>query len=185
MKAREMETKLVLLQFTTANKNLIAENIRYKGFDSPQKKGKKNGEQNVEAEEACLLDLIAEVEKKGYRVIDTFYKKRVNPQSVKRCYYAVTFIYGLEGEEDHQHREALMTLCKNSLWNVRVYYNPYFQKGKKVPGACAVSVNARMRTPLFRPNGEPVTVWPKDRNGNRVGEHPLPKGPKNIITLNS
>jgi len=37
-----------------------------------------------------------------------------------------------------------------------------------------VSVNLEARQPLFRPDGQPVTVWQKDENGKRVGDAPLP-----------
>jgi len=61
-----------------------------------------------------------------------------------------------------------------ACWRGRSFFNPFCKNGEEIPVQRAVSVNLEARQPLFRPDGQPVTVWQKDENGKRVGNTPLP-----------
>ena len=69
---------------------------------------------------------------------------------------------------------GLWVLC-GCMWRTQVYQNPFYKEDGEVADDCvALSVNLKEREELFRPDGQPVTVWQKDEKGNRVGDAPLP-----------
>lgn len=71
-------------------------------------------------------------------------------------------------------RTELRSICEATMWRVRSFSNPLYKNGEEIPDQRAVSINLEARQPLFRPDGQPVTVWQNDENGKRVGDAPLP-----------
>lgn len=147
-----------------------------------QRKEKKmmgDGEKVIEPTQNCSFeDFLVDLEAMGYKLADAFCQERIDakdPKS-KRTYHMIRFIFLPEEyvvfSEDHdKFRRALFQICEESLWRVRAFSNPGPDSEEHL------SINLEGRTPLRRPDGQPVTVWQKDENGERVGDAPVPITP--------
>ena len=118
-------------------------------------------------------------------MVDSFYKERIDAKDPrgKRSYHMVRFLFArrefVELSDEFKKvrgviRAELQSICESAMWRVRAFSNPFYKNGEEIPDQRAVSVNLEARQPLFRPDGQPVTVWQKDADGKRVGDAPLP-----------
>ncbi|MBI2035674.1 MAG: hypothetical protein HYT12_03245 [Candidatus Liptonbacteria bacterium] len=140
----------------------------------------------IEPTEKCsLVEFLGELEASGYEMVYGFYKMRIDAKDPrgKRSYHMVRYLFArrefVELSDEFKKvrdviRAELRSICESAMWRVRAFLNPFYKNGEEIPGERAVSINLEARQPLFRPDGQPVTVWQKDENGERVGDAPLP-----------
>ena len=72
--------------------------------------------------------------------------------------------------------DDLTEIFRTVIWRTRGFLNPYFLEGEPTDEH-VFQVCLGARKPLLRSDGTPVTVWQKDKNGERVGKAPLPLTP--------
>lgn len=182
--------RLVALQFSFSNPDVIPATVKRQDRETPEervgRKSHSSGVMVIEPTEKCSIEeFLEELEAAGYEMVDGFYKERIdaNDPRGKRSYHMVRFLFArrefveLSDEfkkvRDTIHAE-LWSICEAAMWRVRSFSNPFYKNGEEIPDQRTVSINLEARQPLFRPDGQTVTVWQKDENGKRVGDAPLP-----------
>lgn len=182
--------RLVALQFSFSNPDAIPATVKRQDRETPEerveRKNHSSGVMVIEPTEKCsLVEFLGELEAAGYEMVDAFYKERIDAKDPrgKRSYHMVRFLFARREFVDLSDefkkvrdtiRAELRSICEAAMWRVRSFSNPFYKNGEEIPDQRAVSVNLEARQPLFRPDGQPVTVWQKDENGKRVGDAPLP-----------
>lgn len=182
--------RLVALQFSFSNPDAIPATVKRQSRETPEervvRKGYSSGVMVIEPTEKCsLVEFLGQLEVAGYEMVDGFYKERIDAKDPhnKRTYHMVRFLFArhefVELSDEFKKvrdviRAELRSICESAMWRVRSFSNPFYKNGEEIPDQRAVSVNLEARQPLFRPDGQPVTVWQKDENGKRVGDAPLP-----------
>ncbi len=191
--------RLVALQFSFSNPNAVPQVVKRAERETPdewnERKSRASGTMVVEPTENCsIVEFLGELEAAGYEMVDAFYKERIDPKDPwgRRTYRVVCFLFArhefvdlsveFKGVRDDV-RAALTEMCRVAMWRVRVFSNPFYQNGLEVPDQRAVSINLKARQPLFRLDGQPVTVWQKDERGKRIGDAPLPLKPRCCLRL--
>lgn len=188
--------RLVLLQFRFSNPDAIPTSLmRLERKTNDERKGPANGMLVIEPKEKCsLLELPGELAMAKYEMVDAFYKERRDAYSPRgaKTYHVVSFLFARKevAKISKEFRKArkniraeLRSICEAAMWRVRAFSNPFFKEGEEIPGLSAVSINLEVRNPLFRPDGQPVTVWQKDGNGDRIGDAPLPLKPSHHLRI--
>lgn len=183
--------RIVVMQFSFSNPAAIPASLRSRSpetaDESQRRKNRSSGTLFIVPTEKCSISGFAEaLEAAGYVMVDAFYQKRVDPHRQQKMYHTVRFVFGqLQNadslDEFNESRGVLKAelqyICEQALWRVRAFSNPLYQMGEEVPGLRAWSINFEARQPLFLPNGQPVTVWPKDDLGRHIGDEPAPIRP--------
>lgn len=185
--------RLVALQFSFSNPKAIPVSVKRLGSETPEERNERknhsSGTMVIEPTENCsLIDFLDELKGAGYEMVDALYKERIDPKDPRgrRMYHMVRFLFARHefvdlSEEFKAMRDIisreLRGICEVVMWRVRVFLNPFYKGGEEIIGHHTISVNFESRRPLFRPDGQPVTVWQKDEKGNRVGNAPLPLKP--------
>ena len=194
------DVRMVLMQFSFSNPNAVPDVIRRVEPENwtggVQRRMRSTGVMVMEPTPSCsMLEFPAELEDQGYELVDALVQKRPDQKdrTGKAVYHAVRFTFvrrefASELSEAFQNvrgiiREELLEMCCDALWRVRAFDNPFFRDDEEVPGQRVLVVNLEARTPLFRANGEFVTVWQKDAAGNRVGDEPLPLEPTHHLRI--
>ncbi|MBN1585012.1 hypothetical protein JW899_01460 [Candidatus Uhrbacteria bacterium] len=189
MVALNGSTVLVALQFSFSNPNAIPATVKRQDRETPEERMKRknnaSGVRVIEPTGKCsLLGFLEELEAAEYEMIDAFYKERIDAKDPygRRSYHMVRFLFArhefVELSDEFKKvrdiiRAELQSICEAAMWRVRSFSNPFYKNGKEIPDLRTVSINLEARQPLFRPCGQPVTVWQKDKNGERVGDAPL------------
>ena len=190
MIALNSTVRLVALQFSFSNPDVIPATVKRQDRETPEervvRKSHSSGVMVIEPTEKCsLVEFLGELEAAGYEMVDGFYKERIDAKDPrnKRTYHMVRFLFArhefVELSDEFKKvrdviRTELQSICESAMWRVRSFSNPFYKNGEEIPDQRAVSINLETRQPLFRPDGQPVTVWQKDENGKRVGDAPLP-----------
>lgn len=198
--------RLVIFQFIFSNPNVVPPLIKQlkkeKETLEEQKKRKARkakGTMLIESPNCSFVGFFEELEKYGYKMVDTFYQPRIDPKDShgKRIYHMVRSIFArheyVELSDELMkvwnacngiHAE-LQDLCTQAMWQIRIFLNPFFDNGEEIPGQHALNINIAARKPLFYPDGQPVTAWQKNKDGRRVGKTPLPIEPDNYLRINN
>jgi len=176
------DMRLVSLQFSFSNAAVIpsgvglAVRLSEKPFDRLARKLNPAGEQVIApTQNVDSGGLLAEIEAAGFELVDAFYQKRGD-----RTYHTVRFVFAparfaTPSEEFRQLRgdalrAGLQRILTDAFWRVRAFSNPFYQKGKEVPGQRTLSINLEARLPRFHSDGSPVTARRKDANGKKIGD---------------
>ncbi|MBI4095223.1 MAG: hypothetical protein HY435_03460 [Candidatus Liptonbacteria bacterium] len=183
---------MVALQFRFSNPDVIPPSVRHLNRETQaeyaERKNRSSGVMIIEPTEKCsLAEFLGELEAAGYELVHTLYQERPHNSAKdtggRYTYHMVRFLFTrCEFKEPSDEfkkvrntiRAELRSICGSALWCVQIFLNPFYKNGEEIPGARAVSINLTARQPLFRPDGEPVTVWAKDEHDERVGDAPLP-----------
>ena len=159
-------------------KTLRVEAEKTQNYDS-------SGELVILPQKNCTLSVfVSNLKILGYELVDAFLVERADGK------YKARFVF-----IDHDHATGsdhfkslleninlgLMKLVYESMWQVRVWNNPFYELGKSVDGVRALSINMEQRDPLFLPDGFPRKVWQKDSVGNRVGISPVMLMPERAL----
>jgi len=181
--------RLISLQFSFSNPDVIPATVRRQNQETPkervERKSHSNGIMVIEPTEKCsLIEFLGQLEEAGYEMVDAFCKERINAKDLhnKRTYHMVRFLFARRefaelSDEFLEVRDIiraeLWSICKSAMWRVRSFSNPFYKNGEEIHDQRTVSINLEARQPLFRPNGQQVAVWQKDESGKHVGDAPL------------
>ena len=189
--------RLVTLQFSFTNPDVVPSCVKRLSHETQEQAVARKamptpGQPVIQpTEDASLMRLPSALEKVGYELVDAFYKPRIDQKS-GRTYHMVRFVFAhhdyvnLSDEFKRVRntiRVALDEVCIQAMWRVRSFVNPFFKDGTQCDGQSALSLNFEARKPLFLPNGQPVVVWQRDANGEKVGEAPLPLKAKVAVSV--
>ena len=182
--------RLVAMQFSFSNPDAIPATVKRLDQETQEERVKRknysSGVMIIKPTEKCfLVEFLGELEAAKYEMVDAFYKERIDAKDPrgKRTYHMVCFLFArrefVELSDEFKKvrdviRAELRSICESAMWRVRVFSNPFYKNGEEISDQHAVSINLEARQPLFRPDGQPVTVWQKDENGKRMGNVPLP-----------
>jgi len=186
--------RLVALQFRFSNPDVIPSSVKNRlGRETREeyekRKSHSSGVVVIESTEKkySLVEFLGELEAVGYELVDALYQERPHNNAKdthdKYTYHMVRFVFArrefVELSDEFKKvrdtiRAELRSICEDALWCAQVFSNPFYKNGEEIPDQRAVNINLTARQPLFRPDGQPVTIWQKDENGERVGDAPLP-----------
>ena len=199
MVALDSSVRLVALQFNFSNPDVIPTSVKRLDRETPEERNERKNHSSgtlvIEPTENCsLVDFLGELDVAGYEMVDALYKERIDSKYPRgrRTYHMVRFLFARRefvdlSEEFKTVRDIisseLRSICEVAMWRIRAFLNPFYKDGEEVIGHHAISVNLESRKPLFRPDGQPVTVWQKDEEGNRVGYAPLPLKPDYCLRI--
>jgi hypothetical protein len=167
--------RLVALQFSFSNPDAIPATVKCQDRETQEervvRKSHSSGVMVIDPTEKCsLVEFLGELEASGYEMVDAFYKERIDAKDPrgKRSYHMVRFLFArrefVELSDEFKKvrdiiRTELRSICETAMWRVRSFSNPFYKNGEEISDQRVVSVNLEARTPLFRPDGQPVTVW--------------------------
>ena len=190
--------RLVGLQFSFSNINVVPELLKELELESLEERNERKGRKSsgemviTPTENSSLMEFLSDLEVAGYELVDAFYQPRVHPKNPRIIYHMARFLFARREHADPSEefkgvRNAisaeLLKICEQAMWRVRAYLNPFFTADEEVPGYHALSINLEGRKPVFLHDGQPVVVWQKDEEGNRVGDTPLPLRPDYHLRL--
>lgn len=182
--------RLVILQFSFTNPDAIPPSV--KRLDSEthkehvERRARSSGVMVIEPTEKCsIVEFLCELETEGYKMVDALYKERIDPKDPRgnRIYHMVRFTFAgrkfVEMSDEFRGiydviRAELDCICKQAMWRIRAFNNPFYANGEEDFLYRALSINIEARQPLFQSDGQTVKVWQKDKDGRRVGDAPLP-----------
>jgi len=184
--------RLVSLQFSFSNSRVVPLAIRWVDRETlyeqdDRHRHRKSGTMVIEpTEKSSLVEFLGELEGAGYELVDALCQERPHPKNPRQIYSVVRFLFArcefVDLSDEFKKvrdniRAKLSEMCRVAMWRVRAFSNPFYENGEEVAGQRALSINLEAREPLFRPDGQPVTRWQKDEEGERVGDAPLPIKP--------
>ncbi len=174
----DSSVQMIILQFSFSNGKAVPEWIGCHEKEVPQerteRKNRLHGELVIEKTKSCsVLNLAKDLGVAGYELVDAFCQKRINPKYPNKRYQMVRFVF--VRNEDMQLPDNFMNkrvpalgslreMCAAAMWRARVFLNPYYENGEKIPNKHAISINLDVRRPL-RP---PIMVWPRDENNRKM-----------------
>ncbi|MEK7089811.1 MAG: hypothetical protein AAB920_03270 [Patescibacteria group bacterium] len=141
-----------------------------------------------------LYYLLAELEASQYEMIDAFCQERENTsdRSGKSVHYVARYTFCRREDAEifsktfwEMQKDLLAELeavCRQALWRVRTYQNPFYKDGVEVHNEHTISINMEVREPFHGPDGQSIELWLKDENGERMGDAPLPM--RGVYALN-
>lgn len=202
MVALNKSVQLISLQFAFSNTNIFPPWACWAIRDEKWNRWKERkyhegtGEIVISPVQNCSLkEFVGELERAGYKIADALCQLRPDQKddTRKRKYCMARFIFVREEHLEElspefknaleKNRDFIQKMCEEANWRVRVFRNPFFRNGEQIPDQSAVSINLEARNPLIQPNGQPVLVWQKDGQGNRIGDMPLPLKPDHYLHI--
>lgn len=132
-----------------------------------------------------LLESLDDFREDGYELVGAFHKPRNNLSGQMHQMVRYTFARKEKAnprEEFLARRDIVLAdlteICRTVMWRVRAYLNPFFySEGDEAKNERVFHICLEVRTPLFRPDGTPVTEWQRDENDEKVGDASLPLMP--------
>jgi len=191
----EGTVKLLMLQFVFSNMGALPAGFFEKKRETlDELTARRSGVKGVQfiepIQDVSLLQFLLDLAKAGYVLVDAFFQMRASVRGQQ--YPSVRFIFAAEESvrpdgEFANHKQnaenALLQMCKEAMWRVRAFLNPFFEGGLPVDGQHAISINLEARSPLLDGEGNPLMRWEKDENGEKVGNKPFPLEPKLFLCI--
>lgn len=179
------------MQFSFSNQSAVPQWLWEKERETVEARSDRKGQpltgtQFIAPTEQVMVSVFTDgLYELGFRLVDAFYQKRPN---VKKggFYHMVRFVFSRDPSRVAEIKEQYETLLRKSLveidssafWRVRAYKN----ESRTEEGKFHISVNLEARTPLYRPNGDPVLARRKDEFGEAYGE-PVPLLPNGALRV--
>lgn len=189
----KITVRRIMLQFSFSNEKVVPKGIPELTPESVgeamEREHRADGEQVIApVENVDLLEFVGELIDNGYELASAASQERVNPRNPGNTYYMVRFVFVPE-EDVNRENEAgdnmsdLKQMCKDAMWRVKVFVNPFISDGEEVAGQHVVSINMTSRKPLYNNVGKPIRVWQKDESGERIGDVPVPVRPNYVLSF--
>lgn len=182
----------VYIQFSFSNGNAVPLSLRDQGQESQDSRNKRRkmapGVQVLkETEKVSLVDFLEDLTE-DYTLGDAYHQVRTSARQGERPYHVVRYNFYPKGEvctsvSREDLRPGLQDLLAKNAWRARAYLNPRYRDQVLVEGERSLCINLEARVPLFRPDGNPVTQWRKDSQGERIGAAPVPLAPSAYLRL--
>ena len=176
--------RLVIFQFSFKNAKYVPGSVRMvmpETYDEARARKERaaGGEPVIPlTDNVSLLEFPNDLEESGYKLVGALHKPRDYKDIVR--YTFARKEKATSREEFLARRDAvfddLTEIFRTVIWRTRGFLNPYFLEGEPTDEH-VFQVCLGARKPLLRSDGTPVTVWQKDKNGERVGKAPLPLTP--------
>jgi hypothetical protein len=175
--------RLVFMQFSFSNPSNVPTSVSQLDEEPEDERAAKKSLdvgsiQLIEVtEDVFILPFLNSLEQAGYEMINAFYKNRQDTRS-HRFYQMVRFAFARKefvtiSEEFRYKRQIILPdlqkMCLLAMWRVRSYQTPFFRDHNPVPGQYTMSINLEVRNPLYKKDGTPIMIQPKDANGLPVG----------------
>lgn len=188
------DVRLVIFQFIFSNPDAVPEEIRRRPRETHGahvlRKERASGVQCIApVEQIDIFEAVDGITLAAYELVDVFCEERIAERSPCSM---VRFTFARQGHatpkdgflaERQIHMEKLREMCRAAFWRVRAFRNPFFRDGEAVLGVSTMSVNLEARVPRFQGDGAPVVRYAKDEHGRRIGDRPLPIGPKGKLLV--
>ncbi|TSC73126.1 MAG: hypothetical protein G01um101438_149 [Parcubacteria group bacterium Gr01-1014_38] len=184
--------RLIALQFSFSNPKVVPRCIHQREDETPDETRKRARPPSREpaiapVENVGLVEFLGELERGGYAMVDAFSQRRNQDNKgfsvvrfvFARCEYAQPTNQFVNTRPLVQ--QALHTMCVEAMWQVRAFLNPLIVGGQEVCGEHAVDICLTARKPLLDNLGNPVKVWRKDADGNRLGDAATPIQPDYLL----
>lgn len=166
--------RMIALQFSFSNPDVVPEAVKELPAETQEervtRKSRATGTLVVEpVHNVSIFDFLGDLDTAGYQLVDALYKERIDDHD--RSFYMTRFIFvrqeHVQMSPEFQRQQAavyaaLHSIVLAAMWRVRVFNNPFYQKGEEVPGVRMLSINMEGRSPLFQPDGQPILVCAKD-----------------------
>jgi hypothetical protein len=188
----DSSVRQISVQFSFSNPRFVPTYVRRvpeeQGWQLETRKSTIGGVQFIQPTLNCsILGFESEIESSGYELVDAFTQTRYKND---KPYEMVRFVFArrehVNISEEFQAirddiRADLQKICKEAMWRVRAYNNPYLMDDAESQER-VLSINMEVREPLFEKD-QPRTIWPKDQNGQRTGEPKVPLKPDRQLVI--
>lgn len=185
--------RLVMLQFSFSKVKYVPSSVRTiepeteEDWFQRKDRGRVKGEVVISPiQNISLLEFLDDLREEGFELVGAFHKPR-NNESGGPMHQMVRFTFARKEnvnitDEFRARRDAVLAdlteMCRTVMWRVRAFLNPFFcNESSETENERVFQICLEVRTPLFRPDGTPVTVWQRDKNGEKVGDASLPLTP--------
>lgn len=190
------DDKIVLVQFSFANHNgaldSLVENPRETPEERRRRKSRSDGVQIIpETMDVSLAGFAWQLEQAGFQLAEASRKERLHGDR-DAVYWFARFAFIRRTYREHvpeafaawrdASRQALSRLVYEAMWRVRAYRNPLSEHGVITTGAHALSINCEARTPLFCPDGSPISARRRNAFGIKTGS-PVAIAPRHRLQL--
>ncbi len=189
----EGEVRLIMLQFTFSNIELIPSCLTNKSAEIPEQPSKKSpatGEQFIEeVENVGIADFLNDLKNHDYGLADAYYQIRIKggqQYAMARFMFSAKDYLAISDEFKiirGSAELALFQISAQSIWRIKAFLNPFYKEGEAIENAYVISVNLNLRQPLFNNDGQPIFRWEKDEEGKKIGDGPVPLKPKKFLRI--
>jgi len=188
--------RLISLKFSFSNPGIVPSSVRRLESETPEKrderKRRNDGILAIEPiQNVGLSEFLEDLESAGHEMIDAYYQPRLGKDN--RTFHMVLFVFCQRehvkiSDEFRMRRDTIIDelrkVCAQATCRVRAFVNPFYgSDNERVPGQATISVNLEARKPLLNSDSQPIMVWQKDREGERVGDQPVPLRPDYYLRL--
>ncbi len=192
------DRRLVVLKFSVANREVLPLGVLGVEERAWQNKATTTNEHAgitlVEPRDRCSLHELLEGLEVYHELADAFCikepKREFSPGRyvIQFTFCERAFVRCPEhfAKRRHMIHLGLKGLCGSALWVAKIYSNPHFENGARVPGVCSASINCDGRTALLDAGGKPLMEWQRDAAGKPLRDLPkVPLAPKHVLRLTS
>lgn len=183
--------RIVSLQFRFPSVKSLPRQLQRRLFiDRAVAPEQKPGSMIVEPSPLCLLAALpADLAKLGFRLVDAYYKERIEEASGK-CFALATALFAdaafawTTPDFDAVHDDLsteFQQIMDRSLWSARGWLNEFTDK-EGPTGQKSLNLLCSHRTSLFNEDGAPVTIKVPRPAGER-GNTRVPLTPQDVIRL--
>ncbi|HNY35839.1 MAG TPA: hypothetical protein PLD14_02400 [Candidatus Pacearchaeota archaeon] len=193
------EMPLIIIQGSFSNEEAVPKSLKMiipeTVTQSELRRSREGVGYMVDIRDGCsTTDLLSDIKKSGYELVDAFYQPRVNPKDPthRSRYFMVRYTFARKENAEPSAEfltkkttieNDLQKLLSEAIWRIRFFLNPFFKDGKVIEGCQVASINLEARKPLFLPNGQSVVQWNRDQQGNKIGDAPEPIKAKTIFRV--
>lgn len=181
-----LNVKLIAIQFTFTNRNVVPSCVRKLTLEAPEEAWKRRmqvtGKEVIKPiPNVSLLQFVDQITPQGFQLVDGLSQLRTTPDG-ESTFHMVRFIFTrreyAKPEPEFVSRRlvveaALKRMCKEAMWSLQVFRNPFYVEGEPKPGEEALSINLAARRPLLDGKGQPRKEWQKNPAGDQVGNEPV------------
>lgn len=182
----EENVRLLIVQADLNSYDAIPFSLLNKGEETKQEsktrkiRGKMSAPDNIAAEikdkKIFAAYLPISLLTNNFVLVNAEYRKRQDKKITNLLYHSVRYTLvrkKFENLDDAElkkflpfrgiHSAGLQEICELALWEkLRVYRNPFYDKGIEIPGQSAVSINLNGRKPLYESKNASLDFTPDE-----------------------
>lgn len=187
--------RIVSLRFKVNNLKLVPPGIREKmlrsetpaEFDARQASQARGEECILPTKDVSCAQFLNDLAASGYIMVDAFFQV-LNPKYIIVRFDFVILEHFLPSDEFSQGAKVkaeigLRNMAEQNMWRIQAYLNPFFFEGREIDGQHGLAINLDSRKPLVNNDGQPVLVWEKDEQKERIGAAPIELRPRLFLQI--